>query len=334
MLTRRTMLKGGTGLVAASLALPLVGRRALAEKQLEIVMCAKQEGISWFDDMRVGVEQFGKDFGVNAYQIAPEKGDPAKQAQMVESLIAKRVDAILVVPNDPKSMIPVLQEARKAGITVISHEAQSLAGIAHYDVEAFKNENFGRLMFENLAKAMGGEGDFAGVVGALTMETHMQWFNAGLEHVKKNYPKMKFVLAQPLEDNNDEKTALDKVNEVLKKYPTLKGLVGCSVSGTSMSALAVEKLRRKDIKVVGLGLPSINGVYLDSGYEQEAQCWRPADAGYVSAHVAYKLLKGEAIEAGMDLKRPGYEKVTLENGVIYGDATLVLTKENWKNYKF
>lgn len=331
MLTRRTLLASGAGLLVAG----ATGRAAFGEdKKYEIVMCAKQEGISWFDDMRVGVELFGKDFGVNAYQIAPESGDPAKQAQMVESLIAKRVDAILVVPNDPQSIKPVLEKARAAGITVVSHEAQSLAGVSNYDVEAFKNEDFGKLMFENLAKAMGGEGKFAGVVGALTMETHMQWFNAGMDFVKANHPKMEFVLSEPLEDNNDEKTALDKVNEVLKKYPDLKGLFGCSVSGTSMAALAVEKLRRKDIKVVGLGLPSINGIYLEEGYEQEAQCWRPADAGYVSALVALKLLKGEPISAGMDLKRPGYENVKLENDVIYGNATLVLTKENYKDYKF
>ncbi|MDR3496313.1 MAG: autoinducer 2 ABC transporter substrate-binding protein [Ancalomicrobiaceae bacterium] len=333
MLTRRTVLAGGAGILAAGVA----GRAAFgaaSDKKLEIVMCAKQEGISWFDDMRVGVNQFGKDFGVNAYQIAPETGDPAKQAQMVESLIAKRVDAILVVPNDPQSIRPVLEQARKAGITVISHEAQSLAGVSHFDVEAFKNEDFGALMFDNLAKAMGGEGKYAGIVGALTMETHMQWFKAGFEHAKKTYPKLEFVLAEPIEDNNDEKTALDKINETLKKYPDLKGLFGCSVSGTSMAALAVEKLRRKDIKVVGLGLPSINGIYLDEGSEQEAQCWRPADAGYVAAYVAYKLLKGEPIAAGIDLKRPGYANVTLENGVIYGNATLVLTKENWKDYKF
>lgn len=331
MLTRRSVLAGGAGMLLAGAA----GRAAsAADKKFEIVMCAKQEGISWFDDMRVGITEFAKDYGVNAYQIAPETGDPAKQAQMVESLIAKHVDAILVVPNDPQSIKPVLERARKAGIIVISHEAQSLAGVSNFDVEAFKNEDFGALMFENLAKAMGGEGKYAGVVGALTMETHMQWFKAGLAHAKQKYPKLEFVLTEPLEDNNDEKTALNKINETLKKYPDLKGLFGCSVSGTSMAALAMEKLRRKDIKVVGLGLPSINGLYLEEGYQAEAQCWRPGDAGYVSALVALKLLKNEPIASGVDLKRPGYSDVKLENGVVYGNATLVLTKDNWKQYKF
>ncbi|MDQ0326955.1 simple sugar transport system substrate-binding protein [Rhodopseudomonas julia] len=333
MITRRTLL-GSAALLTAGAALPGASKVWAQPKKFEIVMCAKQEGISWFDDMRTGVEDFAKDFGVNAYQIAPETGDPAKQAQMVESLIAKNVDAILVVPNDPKSMEPVLQKAKDAGIVIVSHEAKSLAGTADYDVEAFKNEDFGALMFDKLAKAMNGEGKFVAIVGALTMETHMQWFNAGMEHIKADYPDMEFVLSEPIEDNNDEKTALDKVNEVLKRYPDLKGIVGCSVSGTSMAALAVEKLRRKDIAVVGLGLPSINGPYLEDGYQNVALCWRPADAGYASAFVAYKLLNGETVEAGMDLKRPGYDSVTIEDGVVYGDATLILTAENWKNYKF
>ena len=189
------------------------------EEPLEIVMVAKAEGISWFDDMRVGVEQFGKDYGVNAYQIAPEGGDPAKQAQMVEDLIAKGVDAILVVPNDPKSMEPVLKKAKEKGIVVVAHEAQQLAPIVDFDMEAFKNEYFGEVMFEALAQAMGGEGQFTGFVGALTMETHMQWFNAGLKYVQENYPDMEFVSPEPYEDMNDEKISYAKFQEILFNLP-------------------------------------------------------------------------------------------------------------------
>ncbi|WP_302762322.1 substrate-binding domain-containing protein, partial [Christensenella hongkongensis] len=149
------------------------------DEQFEIVLIAKTEGIAWFDDMRKGVEEFGKDHpNVTVSQIAPEGGDPAKQAAMMEDCIARGVDAICVVPNDPESLIPAIEKAKENGIIVISHEAQALDGVVDWDMEAFNNDDFGALYGENLAKAMGGKGKYAGTVGALTMQTHNQWYNA------------------------------------------------------------------------------------------------------------------------------------------------------------
>jgi simple sugar transport system substrate-binding protein len=300
----------------------------------EIVMCAKHEGIAWFDDMRVGVEEFAEDYDVNAYQIAPEGGDPAKQVQMVEDLIAKGVDAICVVPNDPMSMVPVLTKAKNAGIVVISHEAQQLEGVVDYDMEAFVNEEFGRTMFEAVAESMNYEGDYTGFVGALTMETHMQWFNAGVELQKEKYPNMNLVTDGPIEDKNDEKLAYDRVVEVLKTYPNLKGIYGCTVATCSMAALALEERGIKDIGVAGLGIPSVVGPYLKSGYLHKAHCWRPADAGYVSCLIAYKLLEGEEMEDGVNLVKDGYENCEVEGGIIFGNAPLILTAENVDDYNF
>jgi simple sugar transport system substrate-binding protein len=321
------------GVVLISILLVCSSVLAFA-KDYEIVMVAKHEGISWFDDMRTGVEQFGKDYGVKAYQIAPEGGDPAKQVQMVEDLIAKGVDAILVVPNDPTAMEPVLKKAKAAKIIVVSHEAQQLAGIVDYDMESFVNEDFGRLMMESLAEAMNYEGEYTGFVGALTMQTHMQWFNAGVELQKQKYPKMKLVSDGPFEDKNNEKIAYDKATELLKTYPNLKGIVGCSVSSTTMSALVMEEKANKDVKVAGLALPSVSGPYIKSGYLSKGQCWRPADAGYVTALIAYKLLKGEKIEDGVNLVKAGYEKCMVKNGVVFGNAPLVLTKDNVDQFPF
>lgn len=325
--------------LAAVLILSPAGcaQKQAAEQQdheYQIVMVAKHEGISWFDDMRTGVEQFGKDYNIKAYQIAPEGGDPAKQVQMVEDLIAQGVDAILVVPNDPKSMAPVLKKAKEKGIVVISHEAQDLADIVDYDVEAFNNDDFGVLMFETLAKAMNYEGKFTGFVGALTMQTHMQWYNAGIKYVQEKYPKMEFVSTQPYEDKNDEKIAYEKAQEIMKAYPDIKGIFGTSVSSGTMFALALQEKNNSNIKVISLALPSVSGPYIKSGYMYQGQCWRPADAGYVCALAAYKILKGEKIETGLNLERPGYENVTVENKVIYGNAPLILTKDTVDNYPF
>ena len=320
-------------------ALAIVGMMAgssvmAADKPIEIVMVAKHEGISWFDDMRTGVNQFGKDYKVKASQIAPEGGDPAKQVQMVEDLIAKGVSAICVVPNDPTSMEPVLKKARAAGIVVVSHEAQQLAKVVNYDMESFVNEDFGRLMFSAMAKAMNYEGEYTGFVGALTMQTHMQWFMAGVELQKAKYPKMKMVTAQPIEDKNDEKLAYDRATELIKAYPNLKGIMGCSVSSTTMSGLVCQEKNKKNIAVAGLALPSVSGPYIKSGFIREGFCWRPADAGYVTCLIALKVLKGEEIKTGVNLVKPGYEKCTLKDNVVFGNAPLALTKETVGKYPF
>ncbi len=329
---RKLLMAAMCALYLAALGLGMAG-----EKKFEIVMVAKHEGISWFDDMRVGLTEFDKDFkskGVTAYQIAPEGGDPAKQVQMVEDLIAKRVDAILVVPNDPTALIPVIERARKQGIIVVSHEASSLAGVADWDMEAFVNEDFGRAIFETMAKGMGYKGKYGGFVGALTMETHMQWYNAGKKMIDEKYPEMKMVTDQPLEDWNTEKIALDKTNELLAAHPDIKGLFGCSASSSAMIALACEKKRRADISCSGIGTPSQNGAYLESGYSKAVYAWRPADAGYVCALIAYKMLTGEKISEGMNLVKTGYESIRIKDGIIYGDAMLTLTKDNYMDYDY
>lgn len=304
--------------------------------QLEIVMVAKHEGISWFDDMRLGVEEFGEEFeDVNAYQIAPEGGDPARQNQMVEDLISQGVDAILVVPNDPEAMIPVLRRAREAGIVVVSHEAEQLVrdhdGVVDYNMEAFTNHDFGRLMGESLAREMDCEGEFVGQVGGLTMETHMQWYRGLMDYVEENCPDMEFVLDQPVEDWNTEQDAYDNARELLSSYPDIKGMFGNSASSTIMNAQVIEEEGLEDeIAAVGLTLPSMAEEYIRNGSLRQGQAWRPADAGYVAAHIAYLHLTGQKIEPGMDLERDGYEDIRVEEDgqLIFGDAPLVFDQSN------
>ena len=48
------------------------------EGQFEIVMVVKLEGVAWFDNMRLGIEEFNNAYeDVNAYQIGADTADPA-----------------------------------------------------------------------------------------------------------------------------------------------------------------------------------------------------------------------------------------------------------------
>lgn len=309
---------------------------ASGDAEFTIALCAKTEGIAWFDDMRTGVDEFNADHAdVYAYEINPEGSDAAKQNAMLEDLISQGVDAICCVPVDAQAVAATLQKARDAGIVVVTHEASDILGSVDYDLEAFDNDYFGTLYGQYLAEAMGGEGQYYAAVGGLGMTTHMQWFNSMVNYLKVNHPNMELVNPDgtPGEDDNNEQTAYDLAVQAIAAYPELKGLVDCAASSNGM-ALALEEQGRTDIKLVGLATPSQGGAYIKSGTQYRGLCWRPADAGYTACEIAYKILKGEEITEETSFTKEGYETITIDGNLISGNAPLVFTPDNVDNYPF
>ena len=246
----------------------LVGGSKSSGDTVKMVLVAKQEGIPWFDDMRTGVEQFGKDNAgkVDVKQIAPDSGDSAKQVQMVSDLISQDVDAIVVVPNDPQALKPVIKQAKAKGIVVIAHEASNIADDVDYDIEAFQNTDFGEAFCKPLAEGMGGKGKLAAVVGSKTMETHMAWYNSCKSMLEKDYPDIEFVSDEPYEDNNDDDTARKVATEILNAHPDITGFFGTSVSAGSNMAAVLKERNNKNIYVSSLGIPSVDMPYIDEGW--------------------------------------------------------------------
>jgi len=308
------------------------------DDEFEIVMVVKLEGVAWFDNMRLGIEQFAKDFGVNAYQIGADTADPAAQVALIEDLIAKGVDAILVVPNDPESLVPVFKKANDVGIITLTHEASNQRQIS-FDIEAFDNHAYGRHMMDIMADWMNEEGEYVCFVGHLTSTTHNEWVDGEIAQQKEKYPRMKMATDR-IEDQENQQLDYEKALEVLKTYPNVTGFMGSAMCGVPGFSQAIEEKRLIDkVAAFGTCLPSVAGDYLESGAAKSIHFWVPADAGYVTANVALKLLKGEKITEGMDLGRPGYENITIQKNadgfsVIYGQAWVDVDLDNlddWKN---
>ena len=322
------------GLMALSMAVPAAA--ASGNEEYTIALCAKTEGIAWFDDMRTGVDEFSADHDdVYAYEINPEGSDAAKQNAMLEDLIAQGVDAICCVPVDAQAVAATLQKARDQGIVVVTHEASDILDSVDYDLEAFDNDYFGTLYGKYLIEALGGQGEYYGVVGGLGMTTHMQWFNSCVKYVEENAPDMKLVNPDgiPGEDDNNEQTAYDLAVQAIAAYPDLKGFVDTAASSNGI-ALALEELGRTDIKLVALAMPSQGGAYIESGTQYVGLCWRPADAGYTACELAYKILKGEEITSETTFSKEGYETVEVDGNLVVGNAPLVFTADNVANYPF
>ena len=77
------------------------GPKAEKEKMFEIVLIGKLEH-PMFDNTFIGMQRAAKDLGgISVSMVNPAEADAAQQVALVEDQIAKGVDAILVVPNDP-----------------------------------------------------------------------------------------------------------------------------------------------------------------------------------------------------------------------------------------
>ena len=317
-------------LLAAALMIPGASAQ---DDTVTIPMIVKISGIQWFDRMEEGVNEYAQETGQDVYQLGPAQADAALQVQIVEDMIAQGVDAIAVVPFSPEAMEPVFARAQEQGIVVVTHEAPSQQNVS-YDVEAFRNREYGAYLMDQLAECMNEEGEYAVFVGSLTSETHNDWVDGAVERQQEAYPDMTQVGSKN-ETYDDVGQAADAAREVLRAYPDIKGFQGSASTDVAGIGQVIEERGLEDQTcVMGTSLPSIGGQYIETGAVDAVFFWDPALAGYVTLDVANKVLNGEEIQTGDDLGKPGYESVTVEGKVIYGQAWVTVTEENLADYDF
>ena len=306
---------------------------ATDNSNLEFVTVVKIAGINWFNRMEEGVQKFGEETGVKASLVGPDQADAALQIPMIEDLIAQGVDALCVVPMSPEQLDPVLKKAMDAGIKVVTHEASNQQNM-DYDIEAFDNIGYGAHLMDHLAKMMGEEGEYAVFVGSLSSKTHNEWVDGAIARQQEAYPNMKLV-GDKNETFDDSKNAYDKTKELLKAYPNIKGFQGSASTDVAGIGQALEEAGLQDQTfVVGTGLPSNAGDLLETGAIDLISFWDPAVAGEACNQIALRLVNGQETKAGDDLGLPGYEKLTGEGKVLYGQAWVDVTNENKDEYPF
>src|SRR5690606_25058748 len=119
------------GAVALSFAVIMCGCQSAGtdgaggDDKLQIAVMPKLVGIDYFNGIEEGARAAAEDVGAELIWDGPVEADVSKQAQMLDTWIARGVDAIAVAPNDPNALAPTLEKARKRGIAVITYDADS-----------------------------------------------------------------------------------------------------------------------------------------------------------------------------------------------------------------
>jgi simple sugar transport system substrate-binding protein len=160
----------------------------------------------------------------------------------------------------------------------------------------------------------------------------MEWLHAAVSQQVEKYPNMK-LLTDAIEDHVNSARSYAIAKELLSKFPGLKGILGLTTVSCPSTALAVETAGLQDkVSVVGVSLVSACKSYLEAGSLKMISFWDPADAGYAMNEIALKLLQGEKIHAGTNLKANGYRDLRQDNAksnLFFGKGWIDVTKKIW-----
>jgi rhamnose transport system substrate-binding protein len=295
---------------AAALSVGLITPAMAADK---IALVVKSLGNGFFDAAHQGAKDAAKELkDVEIIYTGPAKATAEGQIEIINTLIAQNVKAIVISANDPDALVPVLKKAMSRGIKVISFDS----GVKKEGRLMQLNPSNNALIGEKLAKmseqVVGKTGEIA-VLSATAQATNQNIWIAEMKKVlaQPAYSGLKLVSVVYGDDQTDK--SYREAQGLFKSHPNLKAIVAPTTVGIAAAAKAVQDEKKVgQIFVTGLGLPSEMAGHVKSGAVKSFAIWNPIDLGYSSIHAAHAFIKGKA-------KGVAGEKISLGR---VGSATL------------
>ena len=236
------------GVVAAA-AIVAASNAEAANKPYKLGLMIWNASVPFYSNLIKGAQDTAKQEGVTV-NIQSGNGDLATEISVVQQFIAQHVDAILIVPSDPKGIVPVIKQANKAGIPVLSvnNRADTTSGaelVTHVGVD---DVVFGEKQGEFLAQSIGGKGNVAYIMGKLGTSAQLDR-KKGFDEALKKYPDIKVVAAQSADWDNAK--ALAVTQDFLSRNPKgkLAAIVGQGPEGVNGANFAAQQ-GRTDVKFI------------------------------------------------------------------------------------
>ena len=300
-------------------------------KQRRIVFVFKVDGLLYGEACRRGAKQAAQELpGVSVEYMAPEKAEVGKQIEIIQQLIADKVDAIVVSPNDAKAIVPVIKQATDAGVKVFTWDSDAPDSGRIFYVAAADDVQIGRDIADHLAKDLGGHGKVqivSGGRGAANLNLHVQGFEEGF----RKYPGI--TLVKPYIYNDDDNVkARSMAIQAFQKDPDIVGFACANSPSAPAVGQAITQLGKiGKVKVWGLALPSETRQYLKSGAVSGLMLWDPAKLTYLTARLVNDYLDGKPPKDGAEY--PGIGMISVKDGVVLM-PTLTITKDNVDEFNF
>lgn len=282
-----------------------------ADKRIALVV--KALGIGFFEAAAKGAEEAAKELGgVEIIYTGPTDTTAEGQIEVINSLIAQKVDAIAISANDQDALVPALKKAMKRGITVISWDSGVAPEGRQMHLNPSSNSLIGNMIIKLAADHMPDGGDVAVLSASATATNQNIWIEE-MNKVMGNYPGINVVATVYGDDLADK--SYREAQGLMQSHPEIKAIIAPTSVGIVAAAQAVSDAGKAgQINVTGLGLPSEMAGHVASGASKSFAIWNPIDLGYAATMIAYNLSNGSAkAEAGAEIPMGRMGSVKLDD---------------------
>ncbi len=273
---------------------------------------------AFYITMNAGAQAAAEALGITVNFQGAEEFNPTLQVPVLDAVIARQPDAILIAPTDTTQLIAPLQSAADAGIPVITVDTfigdgqyQDGAGDGDFPLSYIASDNVagGRIAARAMADAIGGEGAvYVSNVrpGISTTDQREEGFK---QELAENFPNITVLETQY--NDNDSSTAASQFQAVLAREPNLKGVFGANLFSAIGAANGVEAAGESDnVTVIAFDAPQSIVDSIGTGLVDMAIAQHPAEIGYYGVMTAYAQLTGQSVPP---LIGTGFTVITADN---------------------
>jgi rhamnose transport system substrate-binding protein len=305
---------------------------APAPHRLVIGVMPKAKGDPYFVSCRAGAEEAARELGIELLWDGPTGLDAAKQNEIVENWITRKVDAIAVAVENRAGISTVLRKARERGIKVLTWDADAEPDARDFFVNQATAEGIGNALTDEAARLLGGKGEFAIITGALSAANQNEWISFIRKRIAEKHPGLKLVTIRPSDDDRDK--AFAEAQTLLKVYPSVKLLMAISAPALPGSAEAVRQAGRKDVNVIGLSLPNINKPYVHDGVVQTVVLWNTRDLGYLAVYASALVTQNKLAPGALTLSAGRLGQIEIRGSEIILGAPMLFNRANIDRFDF
>ena len=269
---------------------------------LEIAVVPKGTTHEFWKAIHAGAEKAAAEFGVEVIWQGPQKEDDRQlQIQVVQNLISRGVDAIVLAPLDSRSMARPVEAAVARGIPVVIIDS-GLESDAQSSFIASNNYEGGRIGGKYLAEAIGGKGK---VVLLRYQEGSASTTNRerGFLDALNEYAPDAELLIDNMYAGATMAKALQVSQNILNRFTEIDAIFTPNESATQGMLRALETSGRTgDVMFVGF---DVNQILLDAmrdGTLHGLVVQDPVGMGYEGVKAAVSIVQGETIPERMDTR--------------------------------